>query len=80
MNLVLFLTFMVDLKMKSSHVTFIYLTIIGLLGWNVFLAQRDQQLYDSFDKIKQEQVNNNLSSHKRVCEQLKVWHPDCKIE
>ena len=65
MNRLLSAMFMVDLKMKSSHVTFIYLTIIGLIGWNVFLAQRDQKLYDSFDKIK----------HSVPVEQLSTWHP-----
>ena len=66
--------------MKSSHVTFIFITLIGLLGWNVFLAQRDQQLYDSFDAYQEHRVSNNLNQHEKVCSSLKVWHPDCKIE
>ena len=66
--------------MKSSHVTFIFITLIGLLGWNVFLAQRDQQLYDSFDAHQEHRVSNTLNPHEQVCSSIKVWHPDCKIE
>jgi hypothetical protein len=66
--------------MKSTQVVYIYLAIIGLIGFNVFLAQRDQQLFDSFDKLQRQGVSNTLTSHEKVCKQLKVWHPDCKIE
>jgi hypothetical protein len=66
--------------MKSTQVVYIYLAIIGLVGFNVFLAQRDQQLYDSFDKLQRQGVSNTLTPHEKVCSSLKVWHPDCKIE
>jgi hypothetical protein len=42
-----------------------------IIGWNVFLAQRDQKLYDAYDQ---------LTLKEQHCEQLKVWHPDCKVE
>ena len=41
-----------------------------IIGWNVFLAQRDQKLYDAQDQ---------LTPKEQYCEQLKVWHPDCKV-
>jgi hypothetical protein len=38
-----------------------------MFGWNAFLIVRDNKLFDAYD-----------AKQKQYCEQLKVWHPDCK--
>jgi len=51
-----------------------YLIIGGIgfiVGWNIFLIQRDQKMFDGYDQM-------NAKEH--YCSQLKVWHPDCKVE
>lgn len=42
--------------------TYIFLAFIGILMYNVFLAQRDQKMFDAYDK---------------VCAELPQPHPDC---
>ncbi|UNH61139.1 hypothetical protein SSZBM1_22 [Synechococcus phage S-SZBM1] len=54
--------------MKTSY---ILLAILAMVGYNVFLIQRDQKMFDGYDK---------MSAHEKYCHELKVWHPDCKIE
>ena len=38
-----------------------------MLGWQVFLIQRDNKMFDAY--------NNR---HQQVCEQMKSFHPDCQ--
>lgn len=45
--------------MKTSY---IFLAFIGILMYNVFLAQRDAKMFDAYD---------------RACAQLPQGHPDC---
>jgi len=52
--------------------TYIFLAVIAILGWNAFLIQRDRKMFDAYDKA--------TTPHQEYCKQLKVWHPDCKIE
>ena len=54
--------------MKTSYIFF---AVIGILMYNVFLIQRDQKMFDGYDKM-------NAKEH--YCSQLKVTHPDCKLE
>ena len=42
--------------------TYIFLAFIGILMYNVFLAQRDQNMLESYD---------------RACAELPTGHPDC---
>lgn len=44
--------------------TYIFLAIIGILMYNVVLAKRDQQMFESYD---------------RACAQLPQGHPDCRF-
>ena len=49
-----------------------YLIIGGIgfiVGWNLFLIQRDNQMFDGY---------KNRQQH--ICEQIKSFHPDCHIE
>jgi hypothetical protein len=51
--------------------TYIFLGIIGILMYNMFLIQRDQKMFEGYNKM-------NAKEHH--CSELKVWHPDCKVE
>jgi len=55
--------------MTSKNITYIFLAFIGILIWNVFLIQRDSQMFNGY-KNRQQQI----------CEQIKSFHPDCHIE
>jgi hypothetical protein len=57
--------------MKFTNTTYIFLAFIAILGWNAFLTQRDDKLFDAYDK---------QTAKQEYCKQLKVWHPDCKVE
>jgi len=49
---------------------FYVILIVGVIfGWNVFLIQRDNKMFEGY-KNRQQQI----------CEQLKTFHPDCHIE
>lgn len=43
--------------------TYIFLAFIGILMYNVFLIQRDQKLFEAYDK---------------ACATLPQPHPDCR--
>jgi hypothetical protein len=45
--------------MKTSY---IFLGVVGILMYNVFLIQRDQKLFNAYDK---------------ACAELPKPHPDC---
>ena len=42
--------------------TYIFLGVIAVLLYNVFLIQRDQKMFDAYD---------------RACAELPAGHPDC---
>jgi hypothetical protein len=54
--------------MKTYHWFFL---VIAILMWNGFLIQRDKKMFDAYD---------NMNAKEHYCSQLKVWHPDCKVE
>jgi len=48
-----------------------YLIVGGIgfiVGWNIFLIQRDQKLF------------NDLTPKEQFCKQQAGWHPDCNVE
>ena len=57
--------------MKSTQFTYIYLGVIAILGWNVFLIQRDQKLFEAYNQPTPKEV---------YCSQLPQPHPDCTVE
>jgi len=57
--------------MKSSYVIYILLGVFAILGWNIFLIQRDDKLFKAY---------YHETAKEQYCASLKVWHPDCKIE
>jgi len=53
--------------MSSKYIVTFTLLFAAMLGWNAFLIVRDNKLFAAYD-----------AKQKQYCEQLKVWHPDCK--
>jgi len=49
----------------------IFFAVIAILVYLGFLAQRDQRMFDAYDK---------LTPHERYCQQQAHWHPDCNVE
>jgi hypothetical protein len=37
-------------EMNSKTVTYIFLAVIAILGWNAFLIKRDKKMFDAYDK------------------------------
>lgn len=52
-----------------KYYLFFTLAFGAVLGWNVFLIQRDNKMFEGY-KNRQQQI----------CEQMKSFHPDCHIE
>lgn len=53
---------------------FIFSIIFGvgvIIGWNAFLIQRDQELYDAY---------YGETPKEQYCKQQAHWHPDCNVE
>jgi len=48
---------------------YVILGVGVIFGWNLFLIQRDNKMFDGY-KNRQQQI----------CEQIKSFHPDCHIE
>ena len=38
--------------MKSNQITYIFLGVIGILGWNAWAIQRDAKLFEAYDYQK----------------------------
>jgi hypothetical protein len=50
--------------MSAKYIACMVIGFAAILGWNIFLIQRDSAMFEA--------------NRVRVCEQLNVWHPDCK--
>ena len=57
--------------MSKKYITAFIVGFIAMIGWNVFLIQRDEKLYKAYYKE---------TAKEQYCTSLKVWHPDCKVE
>jgi len=60
--------------MTNTNRKYILAGLIGLasiIGWNVFLIQRDQMTFNAYDK---------LTPKEQFCKQQSGWHPDCNLE
>ena len=59
--------------MTNTNRKYIVAGLIGfaaILGWNVFLIQRDQKMFDAHHETQKE----------KFCQQQAGWHPDCNLE
>lgn len=44
--------------MNSKTITYVFLAFIAVLGWNSFLIQRDNKMFDAYDKqVAKERLN-----------------------
>jgi hypothetical protein len=68
--------------MNSKSITYIFLAVLAVLGWNAFLIKRDQKMFDAYDKaVGIERIKNPPSnSLKTWCERQAGWHPDCNVK
>jgi hypothetical protein len=57
--------------MTPKNISFIVVAIGAIIGWNVFLIQRDQKLFDAYNQPTPKEV---------YCSQLPQPHPDCTVE
>jgi len=73
--------------MTKRYITAVALGFLAIIGWNVFLIQRDQRLHDAYyrqqavDRLKYPpSARIDYNPKEEYCASLKVWHPDCKVE
>jgi len=52
------------MTVKTKYIAWGVLGFFAIIGWNIFLIQRDSAMFEA--------------SRVRACEQLNMWHPDCK--
>lgn len=57
------------MNLSPKYIAAIFLGFAFIFGWNVFLIQRDNKMFEGY-KNRQAQI----------CEQIKSFHPDCHIE
>lgn len=56
--------------MKSQHISAIVVAVIAIVGWNVFLIQRDNKMFNEYDrKIERKEFCKNNSTFK--------WNSNC---
>ena len=68
--------------MNSKLISYTILGAITILGWNLFLIERDKKMFDS-DAGRQAILNLQKppsSSLKQFCSNQAGWHPDCNLE
>ena len=53
---------------KSTQLTYIFLGVIGILGWNAWAIQRDAKLLRAYDYQR---------TKVEFCSSQAGWHPDC---
>lgn len=57
--------------MKSTHTVYLFLAVIGILGWNAFAIQRDAKQFKAYDEQK---------ARIEFCSSQAGWHPDCNTD
>ncbi len=57
--------------MNRKYVVAGLIGFAAILGWNVFLIQRDDKLYKAYYKETAKQ---------EYCKQQAGWNPDCNVE
>ena len=58
--------------MNSKLIFSIIFGVGVIIGWNAFLIQRDQELYDAYYRKE--------TPKEHYCKQQAHWHPDCNVE
>ena len=60
--------------MSKKYITAFIVGFIAMIGWNVFLIQRDERMYKTYSRY---QATKQLTEHQRFCASQAHWHPDC---
>jgi len=73
--------------MNRKYIITFALGFLAIAGWNVFLIQRDERMFDAYyrqqavDRLKYPPSDRiDYNPKEEYCASLKVWHPDCKVE
>jgi hypothetical protein len=73
--------------MNRKYVIAGLIGFLSIIGWNVFLIQRDDNLYKSY--YKQQAMENlksspsseiGYSAKEKFCKSQAKWHSDCNVE
>lgn len=51
---------------------YIFIAIVAIFGYNYFLIQRDQQMFNTY--------YGKETPKEQYCKQQTQWHPDCNVE
>ena len=73
--------------MKSTQISYIFFAFIAILGWNVFLIKRDNELHKAYyrnqgiENLKRPPSSEiGYNPKEKFCQQQAGWHPDCNVE
>jgi hypothetical protein len=73
--------------MKPKYLAAGLIAFSAVIGWNVFLVQRDDAMYKEYyrrqaiENIKHPPSKDIAYSPKeRFCRSQANWHPDCNVE
>ena len=64
-------------KIERKYLIGTLLGVVAIIGWNVFLIQRDDRMYKAYYHQKAQQ---ELTPKEQFCKQQAGWHPDCNVE
>ena len=73
--------------MNRKYITLVVLGVLSMIGWNLFLIQRDDAMYkvyyrrQAIENLKRPPSSDIAYSPKeRFCQSQAKWHPDCYLE
>ena len=58
--------------MKGKYIAYGIVALVAIIGYNAFLVQRDQKMYDAY--------YGKQTPKEHYCQQQANWHPDCNVE
>jgi hypothetical protein len=68
--------------MNSKVIAYGILAFFAVIGWNIFLIQRDNRMFDAYEKqskILREQTPPSPPLQE-WCKNQAGWHPDCNLK
>lgn len=68
--------------MRDKLIAYGVLGFLIIVGWNIFLVQRDDRMFDAYEKkaAMQRLGNPPSNSLETWCKRQVGWHPDCNVE